>query len=60
MSAESALLEAFLRALFEAGPKLYELFRTMGGRDGFFVALDSALTVARAKVDADLLEKHAQ
>ena len=48
----------FLEAVVSAIPKLFELFRTMGSRDGFLTALDSTLEVARKKVDADLAEKH--
>lgn len=52
------LAMGFLRALLEAGPRLFELFRLAGSRDGFLTALDAALATARAKTDADLARKH--
>jgi hypothetical protein len=48
----------FIEALLRAGPKLFELFRHVGGRDGFLVAIDATLVTARAKTDADLDAKH--
>ena len=58
MSTELQLLEAFGRALAEALPKLIDLFKSVGGRDAFLVALDAALATARAKNDQDLAAKH--
>jgi hypothetical protein len=44
----------FGEALAKAIPVLFELFKRAGGRDGFLVALDASLAVAREKNDADL------
>jgi len=54
----TAIAMDFLEAVIAAVPKLFELFRTMGSRDGFLAALDSTLAVARARTDADLAAKH--
>lgn len=48
----------FFEAVVSAIPKLYELFRTVGSRDGFLAALDSTLAVVRADTDAALAKKH--
>jgi hypothetical protein len=48
----------FLEALLEAGPRLFDLFKRAGGRDGFISAIDITLAAARAKTDADLAKKH--
>lgn len=56
MAAKLAL--EFLEALLAAGPKLFELFRAAGSKDGFLTALDATLATARAKTDADLARKH--
>lgn len=53
----SPLVAAFFSVLVEVLPKLFELFEK-GGRDAVLTALDTALVVARAKTDADLLAKH--
>lgn len=44
--------------LFDAAPKIYELFRALGSRDALLAALDAALETARKKTDADLAAKH--
>ncbi len=48
----------FVELLIAVAPKLYALFKTLGGRDGFLVALDAALETARAGHDAELRRKH--
>lgn len=48
----------FFEVVIAAMPKLWELFRTVGSRDGFLAALDSTLAVVRADTDAALAKKH--
>jgi hypothetical protein len=48
----------FLGALLAAAPRLFEIFRAAGGRDGLLTALDATLATARSKADADLAAKH--
>jgi hypothetical protein len=48
----------FLEALLAAGPRLFELFRSLDSRDAFLATLDATLATARAKTDADLSRKH--
>jgi hypothetical protein len=58
MSAIKQVAMEFFEVVVAAIPKLYELFRTVGSRDGFLAALDSTLVVARQKTDVDLAKKH--
>ncbi len=57
MSPEQIAIEVG-ELLLAAGPKIAELVQTIGGRDAFLAALDTALAVARAKTDADIAAKH--
>ena len=44
--------------LVEVVPKLFALFKTLGGRDAVLVALDAALETARAGHNQELRRKH--
>jgi hypothetical protein len=48
----------FVQLLIAVAPKLFALFKTLGGRDAFMVALDAALETARAAHDQELRKKH--
>jgi hypothetical protein len=57
MDAAKIALE-FAKALADATPLLFELWRSLGSRDAFLAAVDSMLALERKRVDAKLEEKH--
>jgi hypothetical protein len=48
----------FVKALADATPVLYEMWKSLGNRDAFLAAVDSMLEVERKRVDEALRRKH--
>lgn len=49
----------FGKALAEATPVLFELWRSLGSRDAFLAAVDTMLEIERKRVDEAIRRKHA-